>query len=136
LSQTALVCQLLYYAATYLIKLSFMCTLLRIVTGRRYTYALYFGIVSGAVISVLTWFWLLFFCSPVSYFWKHLPYPETEGSCKPLVSLTTLTMIHASWILLADLLLGLAMPALLLSKLQMHRSSKLSVLGLLGIGSM
>ncbi|KAL6228815.1 hypothetical protein BDW75DRAFT_246300 [Aspergillus navahoensis] len=133
--RTVLICQLLYFVSTYLIKLSFIFTLLRIVTERRYTYTLYVGIASGAVITILTWFWLLFFCNPISYFWRKQPSPDVQGHCKPLASLTILTIIHGSWILLADLTLGIVIPALLLSKLQMHPRSKLSVLGLLGLGS-
>lgn len=131
-------CQLIYIPATFLIKLSFVFTLLRFVVGRRgYHYALYALIASGIVISLFTWFWMLFFCHPISYLWRFLLGPEAagEGSCKSVLSAKVAMLTQAAWALMTDLSLGLIIPTLLLWRLHIHTKVKASVLILLDVGS-
>lgn len=47
-----------------------------------------------------------------------------------------MNMIHGGWIIIADIVLGLVFPGFLLNGLQMSRNAKMSVLFLLGIGSL
>ncbi|KAL2841842.1 hypothetical protein BJY01DRAFT_249338 [Aspergillus pseudoustus] len=125
---------LFYFLTTYLAKLSFIFTLFRIVTKRSHSCILHLFIITGAVITVFAWFWVLFFCEPVQFFWEQLASPGIAGSCKAVSSLGAVLTIHAVWVLLADLTLGLVLPVLILWNSQLPRKMKASVYLLLGIG--
>ncbi|KAL4869729.1 hypothetical protein BDV12DRAFT_167120 [Aspergillus spectabilis] len=82
-------------------------------------YSLYILMATGAIISIISWFWLLFFCMPFDYYWRHLAGDDIQGSCKGITSLIALTLVHAAWLLIADFALGVLLPFLLLRRLQM-----------------
>ncbi|TQB72756.1 hypothetical protein MPDQ_006472 [Monascus purpureus] len=126
-------CLLLYYTGTYMMKLSFIFTLHRIVQNKKYyRYTLYLLIFTGLVITLVIMFWVLFFCRPVSYFWRQVADPD-GGSCRAINKMTIASVVHACWILVADIMLGLVLPVLLLRQLQMNIRTKSSVLLLLGL---
>ncbi|KAL2830998.1 hypothetical protein BJY01DRAFT_254417 [Aspergillus pseudoustus] len=129
--------ELFYIMTTYLAKLSFTFTLHNIVMERPHMYILYLLIAMGTVISVFAWFWILFFCNPVQFFWEQVAASSERpihGSCKSNASLAAVFAVHASWVLLTDITLGLILPVLILWNIQMHRKMKASVYLLLGIG--
>ncbi|KAL3457546.1 hypothetical protein BJX64DRAFT_293036 [Aspergillus heterothallicus] len=126
--------ELFYFISTYLAKLSFVFTLFRIVSERTHAQILYLLMISGGIITVVAWFWFIFLCTPVQYFWEQVGGPDIPGSCKPLSSLWVLLIIHPAWVLLADITLGLVIPVLILWNLNMRRKVKASVYILLGVG--
>ncbi|CEL11018.1 hypothetical protein ASPCAL14125 [Aspergillus calidoustus] len=130
-----LVGELFYFLTTYLAKLSFIFTLFRIVISKAHSYTLYLLTISGAAISIFAWFWVLFFCKPVQYFWEQVVDIEGGGSCKSVSSQGIVITIHAAWVLIADMTLGLGLPILLLWNSKMHRKMRASVYFLLGISS-
>jgi hypothetical protein len=127
--------ELFYFLTTYLAKLSFIFTLFRIVISKVHSYTLYLLAITGAVISIFAWFWVLFFCKPVQYFWEQVSDTDDEGSCKSVSSQGIVLTIHAAWALVADISLGLVLPVLLLWNSKMHRKMRASVYVLLGVGS-
>jgi hypothetical protein len=86
-------------------------------------------------------------CDPVSYFWTQgkeftsSPIAGNEtitgahGSCKPLRASIAIAVVHAAWALIADIILGLVLPTIILWSSQMRIRVKLSVGVLLGLGS-
>ncbi|KAL2832769.1 hypothetical protein BJY01DRAFT_253744 [Aspergillus pseudoustus] len=146
-SDAVFIGELLYFVTTYLVKLSFIFTLFRIVTTHAHRVALFLLAGSGFVVTTFTFFWAVFFCDPVRYFWTqgnefaHTTRDNNEsvdqpaGSCKSVTALMVVVIIHAAWTLIADLTLGLVLPAVILWSSQMRTRVKVSVGVLLGLGS-
>jgi hypothetical protein len=132
-NQLILVNELLYFWATFFVKVSIALTLLRIIIDRAYRYFLYTLLLVGLVITVFAFFWALFFCTPASYFWDHVL--GQAGDCKPAYSLRAIHYAQSSWVLIADILLGLIFPLLLLWSSLMERRMKILVWCLLAFGS-
>ncbi|KAJ0416863.1 hypothetical protein BJY00DRAFT_316423 [Aspergillus carlsbadensis] len=144
--KTVFIGELLYFTTNLLVKLSFIFTLSRIVTIPSHRLTLYILAGSGFVVTIFTFFWAVFFCDPVRYFWtqKHDFAPQEDGlgmhthvlgSCKPISALMAVVIVHAAWTLIADLTLGLVLPVLILWSSQMRTRVKVSVGVLLGVGS-
>ncbi|KAL3444401.1 hypothetical protein BJX65DRAFT_310984 [Aspergillus insuetus] len=127
--------ELFYFLTTYLAKVSFIFTLFRIMISKVHNYTLYLLAITGTVISIFAWFWILFFCKPVQYFWEQVSDTHGEGSCKSVSSQGVVMTIHAAWVLVADVTLGLVLPVLLLWNSTMHRKMRASVYFLLSVGS-
>ncbi|KAL2837829.1 hypothetical protein BJX68DRAFT_249494 [Aspergillus pseudodeflectus] len=129
--------ELLYFVATYLIKMSFAFTLLVCLLNQVILFSL---LGSGLIVTLIAWFWALFFCRPVQYFWEQAgpqqagPDP-VQGSCKNISSLMGVLLAHAAWTLVADVTLGMVLPITLLWGSPMHWKLKISVYALLGLGS-
>ncbi|KAL3496102.1 hypothetical protein BJX62DRAFT_232613 [Aspergillus germanicus] len=145
--KTVFIGELLYFVTTYLVKLSFIFTLFRIVTIPSHRLTLYILAGTGFVVTTFTFFWAVFMCDPVSYFWTQgkeftsSPIAGNEtitgahGSCKPIRALIAAALVHAAWALIADIILGLVLPTIILWSSQMRIRVKLSVGVLLGLGS-
>ncbi|KAL2809149.1 hypothetical protein BJX63DRAFT_435459 [Aspergillus granulosus] len=128
-------CVLLFFASTCLMKLSFIYTLFRVVQTRIYQYVLYALTLTGGILTICVGFWTLFYCDPIKHFWER-PLPTVgPGHCKSVASLRTTLLVHAAWILTADLTLGLIIPSLLLKNLRVPLPTKISAWVLLGLGS-
>ncbi|KAL3458202.1 hypothetical protein BJX64DRAFT_292463 [Aspergillus heterothallicus] len=128
-------CVLLFFASTYLMKLSFIYTLFRVVQKQSYRYVLYILTATGGILTICVGFWTLFYCDPIKYFWER-PLPTVgPGHCRSVASLRTTLLVHAAWILTADLTLGLVIPSLLLNNLHVPLPTKISAWILLGLGS-
>jgi hypothetical protein len=146
LNKTVFIGELLYFTTNLLVKLSFIFTLSRIVTTPAHRLTLYILAGSGFVVTMFTFFWAVFYCEPVRYFWRqrHDYAPGDDGlgsgghlsgSCKPISALMAVVIVHAAWTLVADLVLGLVLPVLILWSSQMRTRVKVSVGVLLGVGS-
>jgi hypothetical protein len=117
-------------------KLSFIYTLFRVVQNGSYRYVLYILTATGGILTICVGFWTLFYCDPIKHFWER-PLPTVgPGHCKSVASLRTVLLVHAAWILTADLTLGLVIPSLLLNNLHIPLATKVSAWILLGLGSM
>lgn len=126
---------MLYPVATYMVKQSFMATLFRITRGRVYIVSLYVILGAGIVSTVFIFLWYLLACRPMRFYWEQTTDPNLQGSCRRVSDLTVVSLVHAGWNLIADLLLGLVIPALLLRSIQMQWRTKISALALLSLGS-
>ncbi|KAJ0267367.1 hypothetical protein COL922a_014974, partial [Colletotrichum nupharicola] len=116
-NKTVFIGELLYFTTNLLVKLSIVFTLSRIVTTPAHRLTLYILAGSGFVVTIFTYFWAVFYCDPVRYFWTQqhdfVPGEDgleigsnvTSGSCKPISALMAVVIAHASWTLIADLTL-------------------------------
>jgi hypothetical protein len=145
-NKTVFIGELLYFTTNLLVKLSIIFTLSRIVTTPAHRLTLYILAGSGFVVTIFTFFWAVFYCDPVRYFWtqRHdfalgeegpAMGSDVSGSCKPISAVMAVVIVHASWTLIADLTLGLVLPVLILWSSQMRTRVKVSVGVLLGVGS-
>ncbi|KAL2822471.1 hypothetical protein BJX63DRAFT_121884 [Aspergillus granulosus] len=130
------VCDLLYTFGTYIMKLSFTCMLLRLAQTRRQFVVLAVTIISGAILTVTSFIHDILFCHPTSYQWTRFGDPTAEGHCDPFWSRALITLFHGSWVMLADIILGLVVPLMLLWDVCMHPRTKCSIRFLLGLGSL
>ncbi|KAL2841173.1 hypothetical protein BJY01DRAFT_14584 [Aspergillus pseudoustus] len=130
------ICDELYTVGTYIMKLSFTCMLLRLAQTRRQFIVLAVTMISGAILTVASIIHDLLFCKPISYQWTRFADPAAEGHCHAFWARAVITLIHGSWVMLADITLGLVVPLMLLWDIRMHPRTKLSIRFLLGLGSL
>ncbi|KAL3495488.1 hypothetical protein BJX62DRAFT_185666 [Aspergillus germanicus] len=130
------ICDLLYTFGTYVIKLSFTVMLLRLVQTRRQFFILAVTIISGAILTVASVIHDLLFCRPIEYQWTRFGDPTAEGHCDAFWSRAVITLMHGAWVMLADIILGIVVPLMLLWNIRMHPRTKFSIRLLLGLGSL
>ncbi|KAL2834803.1 hypothetical protein BJY01DRAFT_79843 [Aspergillus pseudoustus] len=129
------ICDLLYAVGTYLMKLAFIWTLLRIVQSRGQATTLYILMITGAITTLALVIHGVCSCRPVSYLWQHMVNPDMPGSCLALWTRRVVMLVHSAWVLLADTIVGFAIPFILLRGSRLDLKTKFSVRLLLGIGS-
>jgi hypothetical protein len=126
------VSELLYVTTTGLIKISFSLMLLRITEKAWIKWGVWFVILVTSVFSVFYFFFILFACDPVSFFWeKPLGGP---GHCRDPLAMTKATYAHGAVMCFGDITLAV-LPLFVIKDLQMQAKQKLSVFGLLALGS-
>jgi hypothetical protein len=78
----------------------------------------------------------VFFCQPVDYWWlRFAPNPPTTGHCNQSGWATITTYIASILNIIVDWTLAI-LPMVLIRKSQMDRNTKISVCGVLALGSM
>lgn len=117
-------------------KLSFTCTLLRLIQTRLQYAVLLVLMITGTIITTATIIQAVLYCKPTSYYWNQFGNPSAKGHCGVYSSRTVIVLVQAVWILFADAILGLIMPFMLLHGTMMHFRTKLSIHVLLGLSSM
>ncbi|KLJ12344.1 hypothetical protein EMPG_12597 [Blastomyces silverae] len=126
---------LLYILSSGIVKVSFCLSLLRIVIiGRAYIFTIYTVGVITAIFTTFYFFFALFSCSPVEYTWEQVRNPDLPGTCQQYFKVIAGRYAHGSIVCAGDLTLA-TVPALMISKLQLSRRTKLSACLLLGFGS-
>jgi hypothetical protein len=132
ISKGYFVSELLYVSTTCLIKISFCLMLLRITEKKWIKWGVWFVILVTAVFSVFYFFFILFACDPVSFFWtKPL---GGAGHCRTPLAMTKATYAHGAVMVFGDVTLAI-LPLFVIHGLQMKLKTKLSVFGLLALGS-
>jgi hypothetical protein len=134
--QTFFICELLYPIGTYLAKICFIWTLLRVTQPRGFRLVLYLIAGTGTVVLVAAELHMLLFCHPVSYGWQRVVYPDREGSCQSIWTIKVVKLVHTAWVLVTDITVGLVIPIMLLWGMKLRSKVKISVHILLGLGSM
>lgn len=115
-----------------LAKISIAVTLLRVTIVRAHALILY-GIIGCAIfIAALLFFFLVFACHPVNYFWDRL---RMTGSCLPTDVLIDVGYTYSVITALLDFAIGL-LPVFIIWRLQMTKLSKIGLSCILGIGCM
>ncbi|PGG95094.1 hypothetical protein AJ79_10268 [Helicocarpus griseus UAMH5409] len=128
------VADLLYIVSSGLVKMSFCLSLLRVVAGRAYVYAIYAVQIVIIIITTFYFFIKLLTCLPVDLYWNLLVDPSRRGKCLKYPELAGASYSHGGIIFLADVALAI-IPALFLRTLNLSYRAKLSVGLLLGFGS-
>ncbi|KAJ5555841.1 hypothetical protein N7535_008272 [Penicillium sp. DV-2018c] len=133
---TAMLCwwlgQLFYVWTCIVTKVSIMIALLRITVDRIHAYILYAAITLATVVGLIFFFFTLFQCSPVSFFWNRRR-PGEQGSCLDQDLLTGIAYMYSAGAALTDLTIGL-LPVALIWNLRMTRRTKAAIVGILSIG--
>ena len=144
--------ELFYIPGTGLIKISFGFTLLRFLQDRAKIVVTIIVMAASGILSIIIFFVFLFNCSPVSYSWTRArdPYyeatsvgldPKTlgykpRGKCISELEVIHWNYVHASFMILADLTLGIIIPILVMKKLRMERSLKITTCAVLSLGAL
>ncbi|KAL3440802.1 hypothetical protein BJX65DRAFT_314454 [Aspergillus insuetus] len=126
---------MLYLLGTFVTKLSFARTLSRIVQTPRQTIVLYATLVVGAIVTVSTIIQGFLYCRPLNFLWEQFSGSGSHGHCQAAWTRMTAALVHAAWVLAADVILGLVLPCILLRGCNMSLRTKISVHVLLGLGS-
>jgi hypothetical protein len=87
-------------------------TLFRIVQTPRQAIVLYATLVAGAIVSVSTIIQGLLYCQPLNVLWEQLSRPGSHGHCYAAWTRVTAALVHAAWVLTADVILGLVLPCI------------------------
>ncbi|KKK12611.1 hypothetical protein AOCH_002278 [Aspergillus ochraceoroseus] len=126
--------QLFYVLASGTIKISFCFSLYRLLVTRWKQLFVCGIMIVVSIIGLFYFFWLLFQCNPVAYFWQRVTNPG-GGSCLVPTTMVGAVYAHAVVMLLSDTFLAV-LPIFIVKDLQMGWKSKLSVVGILAIGSL
>jgi hypothetical protein len=152
--QTLLVGELLFMSSTSLIKVTFCMTLLRVIKRPLFPYirfCLYMIMAIVVVQEVFFFFYTLFSCSPITYFWEQLD-PAKKGMRISVIIIhwiefnlylighcmshaMALSFTHGSVVFCSDTILA-GIVAYLISHLQLGRKTKIASGVLLSLGSM
>jgi hypothetical protein len=116
-----------------LIKISFSITILRVTTVREHIYAIYTLMITITLYSVAYALLLLFQCLPLSLVWQQM-LGATTGHCE-FGPFYAATYVHSAIILAANITLAV-IPILLVWPLEFNLRTKVSIAGLLALGSM
>ncbi|KAJ5521083.1 hypothetical protein N7463_001536 [Penicillium fimorum] len=126
------IAQLFYVLTCVAAKVSIIIALLRITVSRVHAYILYAAMILATVVGIIFFFFTVFQCTPVDYFWNHAQ-PNAHGSCidkNPLIAIAYLYSVGAA---ITDLTIGL-LPVALIWNLRMNRRTKGAIVAILGIG--
>ena len=144
--------QLMYTVGSALIKISFGFTLLRFVQERWQILLIKATIVLEALFATCFFFTYLFECQPVAYSWQRAEdeyyvasvagidpkrlglYPK--GMCMPVTQVVRWKYAHASFMIFADVVLGILLPIFVLRHLTLRLSLKMTTCAVLSLGAM
>ncbi|KAL3464885.1 hypothetical protein BJX64DRAFT_286073 [Aspergillus heterothallicus] len=126
---------MLYLLGTFVMKLSFARTLSRIVQTPPQSIVIHMTLVAGAIITLAAIIQGSLYCQPLDYLWEQLSGPGSRGHCHAAWTRITVGLVHAVWVLVADGILGLVLPCILLRGCNMSLRTRISVHILLGLGS-
>jgi len=84
-----------------------------------------------ALLTTMYFFFAIFQCHPVSYFW--LQFSGVEGACLPVQLIVNVTIVYSVFAAIADLIFGI-LPIFVIWDLKMNKKAKMIVGGLLMLG--
>ncbi|PBP15818.1 integral membrane protein [Diplocarpon rosae] len=120
-----------YVVTSCAIKMSVVVFLLRIVVEDPHRAILRWTIAVVILSTIGYFFFLVFQCSPVDYFW--LQFSTKKGSCFPPELVGNVTYAHSAVNAVADMVLAF-LPVIIVSRLQMNPRTKLTVSIILSMG--
>ncbi|KAL2838998.1 hypothetical protein BJY01DRAFT_257886 [Aspergillus pseudoustus] len=119
-----------YIITVMLAKISIALMLLRITITRVHVWILYAIMSLSIIVGVLFFFFMVFECHPVDYFWNRF---RMSGKCLDTNIAVGIVYVYSVGAALSDLAIGI-LPVFLIWSLQMNKRSKIAVAGILGIG--
>ncbi|KAJ5781315.1 hypothetical protein N7457_006475 [Penicillium paradoxum] len=126
------IAQLFYVLTCVVAKISIIIALLRITVDRIHGYILYAAMTLATAIGLVFFFFTLFECTPINYFWNHTK-PTAKGKCVDPDVLIGIAYLYSVGAAVTDLTIGL-LPVALIWNLRMNRRTKGAIVGILGIG--
>ena len=144
--------EVFYIAGTGIIKVSFGFTLLRFLQEKTQKMTVKIVMLIEGVMTTIIFFVFLFNCMPVSYSWTRArdPYylavsagidPSTlhlspKGSCIAATHVIQWNYVHASFMIFADVMLGLVVPIWVIKGLHMTPRLKITTCAVLAFGAL
>ncbi len=123
--------ELAYVMTTCVLKLSIAVFLLRIATRRTHRAILYTVITVVILLTIGYFFFLVFQCSPVNFFW--LQFSGEIGSCLPPAVVGDMTYAHSAINASGDVILAL-LPVAIVSRLDINIRTKISLCCIMSLG--
>ena len=125
--------ELWYLLATVLLKFSMGIFLLRIATAKPIRYTIYLILIATLAATGFFFFHFMFQCWPVSFFWQRLGFNDkAQGKCIPEDQILKSAYAYSAITCGVDFALCLV-PVWMVSKLQLNRRTKFSVIGVLSL---
>jgi len=121
-----------YIICTVLVKWTFGLFLLRVGSTRIYSWTIYVVLAIITLFNFIYLFICIFQCLPVGHFWRQ--FEGQPGSCISRKTLTDLSYAAAALNTAGDVVLGI-LPIFLVRNLQLGLRTKISVAGILALGS-
>lgn len=113
-------------------RLSIALMLLRFTIDQAILGILYGVMVLSTVAGLIFFFFTVFQCAPVSYYWNRL---AMHGKCLNMDILLGVVYFYSAAAAACDLTIGL-LPAILIRNLRVNRRTKAGIAGILGLGCM
>ncbi|KAE8381760.1 hypothetical protein BDV26DRAFT_255062 [Aspergillus bertholletiae] len=121
--------QIMYIITVTVGRLSIAITLLRLTVERIHKWILYAVMALSTAVGVVFFFFTIFQCQPISYYWDRL---LIDGHCMDIGSLLGIVYMYSGVAAVCDFTMGI-LPVFLIWRLQMNRRTKAAVAGILGI---
>lgn len=115
-------------------KISIIIALLRITVDRIHAYILYSAMVLATAVGLIFFFFTIFQCRPVDFFWNRAQ-EGASGKCVSNDVLIGIAYLYSVGAAITDLTIGL-LPVALIWNLRMNTRTKCAIVGILGIGCM
>ncbi|OJI96616.1 hypothetical protein ASPVEDRAFT_78379 [Aspergillus versicolor CBS 583.65] len=125
--------QVFYVASTGVCKVSVCFFLIRITVRPLHLRLLYAMLAFILIHSTLYLISCFVMCQPLEYLWTRL-LPGATGTCVGSRAYMATLYTAAAVLCLIDIVLGIVIPFLIVHRLQMPKATKLSVLGIMGLG--
>jgi hypothetical protein len=121
-----------YFICSGLTKVSVGLFLLRVVAKKIHIWILYAAMAVSAISSIFLLFFMVFQCSPISYFWNR---SQPKGHCLSPTVITNATYAFSAISGVCDFTLGI-LPIFVVWHLKMNRQTKWAVAILLSMAAM
>ena len=126
-------CEPVYVLASMALKLSIACMLLRLTVVKTHRYIIYITTFISELYSAFFFFLFVLQCRPSAYFWTQ--YTGGKGTCINGDVIVNATYGYSVICCAGDWILAI-LPGFMVWDLQMNRSTKISVAGVLAMGAM
>ncbi|KKK19499.1 hypothetical protein ARAM_002941 [Aspergillus rambellii] len=124
--------QLFYVVTCTMMRMSIAVMLLRLVIDRVFFGILYGVMALSTIAGLIFFFFTIFQCTPVAYYWGRL---TMQGKCLNTNTLLGIAYFYSAAATACDLTIGI-LPAVLIWNLRISHRAKLGIAVILGIGCM
>lgn len=125
--------EITYVITCFLIKLSAVLYLLRIVVKQSHVVIIYISLALYSAMTVVFFIYLMIQCAPVEYLWTQ--YSGAAGSCMSTHKIADLSYAHSTIGIVTDIALG-SVPTMIVWNLKLTKRTRTSVGLVLGLGSL
>ncbi|RLM02034.1 hypothetical protein CFD26_109157 [Aspergillus turcosus] len=122
--------QVFYVITCVVAKMSIIISLLRITINRVHILILYAAMGVALIVGLLFFFFTMFECKPVDYFWNRA---TKQGSCLDTDILIAIAYTYSVGAAVTDFTIGI-LPVFIIWSLRMNARTKMAIAGILGIG--
>ncbi|OJJ32503.1 hypothetical protein ASPWEDRAFT_116810 [Aspergillus wentii DTO 134E9] len=122
--------QVFYLFTCVMAKFSIIISLLRITIDRIHRYILYAAMGLTLLVGLLFFFFTVFQCQPVDFFWNRM---SEKGTCINTDTLLDIAYIYSVGAAITDFTIGL-LPIFVIWNLRMNPRAKVAIAGILGLG--